>query len=141
MSIFAMVLAILAGVFTTVESTVNAQLSKYVAPSLATLHSLILGSVMIFFICLWNGSISQYPNMLQVNPILWTGGIFGAFIILFSTIAIPQIGISNGIILILTGQIVSGLVADVYLNQVEIGPKKMIGLALFIVGTILFFQE
>ncbi|HCM14174.1 MAG TPA: hypothetical protein DHW85_13450, partial [Lachnospiraceae bacterium] len=43
MNIFFMILAILAGIFTTIESGINSQLGKHLTPSIATLHSLITG--------------------------------------------------------------------------------------------------
>lgn len=141
MSILSMILAVLAGIFTTIETSINAQLGKDITPSLATFHSLIIGAVMMFFICIYNNSIREYPNIMKLPPILWVGGLFGAFIILFSSISIPDLGISNTLILILSGQLISGLVLDVYMNDIVIGTKKMVGLALFLIGTIIFLKE
>ncbi len=141
MSIASILLAILAGVFTTVETSINAQLGKSLTPSLATLHSLIIGTLFMLFLCSYSGTVTAYARITTVSPILWIGGIFGAFIIYFSSKAIPDIGISNALILILSGQLVSGLVFDVYLNHIEIGSRKIIGLALFLVGTIMFLKE
>lgn len=141
MSIASIILAILAGIFTTLETSINAQLGKSITPSLATLHSLIIGTIFMALLCVYGGSISAYPRILSANPILWIGGIFGAFIIYFSSKAIPDLGISNALILILSGQLVSGLVLDVYQNNAEISSRKVIGLALFLIGTIMFLKE
>lgn len=59
----------------------------------------------------------------------------------FSSKAIPEIGISNTTILILTGQLLSGLVIDVLYNEMEIGTRKAIGLVLFLIGTIIFLKD
>ena len=141
MSILSIVLAILAGIFTTVETSINAQLGKSITPSLATLHSLIIGTIFMVFLCAYGGTLTGYPRIMSVSPLLWLGGIFGAFIIYFSSKAIPSLGISNTLILILSGQLVSGLVIDVYQNNIEIGSKKIMGLVLFLVGTIMFLRE
>ncbi len=141
MSIISIVLAVLAGIFTTIETSINAQLGKHITPSLATLHSLIIGLIFMVFLCAYGGTLSQYPKIMTVSPVLWLGGIFGAFIIYFSSKAIPSLGISNTLILILSGQLVSGLVIDVYLNNIEISSRKIMGLALFLVGTIMFLRE
>lgn len=141
MNILSMILAILAGIFTTIESSINAQLGKYITPSLATFHSLLIGTVMMFFICLYNNSIREYSHIMKLPPILWIGGLFGAFIILFSSISMPDLGISNTLILILSGQLISSLVMDVYMNGAVIETKKTIGLALFLIGTIIFLKE
>ena len=141
MNIVSIILAILAGIFTTIETSINAQLGKNLTPGLATLHSLIIGVILMLFLCSYGGSISGYSKILTVNPVLWLGGIFGAFIILFSSKAIPELGISNTLILILSGQLVSGLVLDVYRNNIEIGSKKILGLAMFLIGTIIFLKD
>lgn len=141
MNIFFMFLAILAGVFTSIEASINSQLGKYVTPGIATLHSLILG---MFFMLLMNyalGNLTNYPKVLTVNPIWLIGGLFGALIIYLSSKSIPLLGISNTLILILAGELVSGLVIDVFANQVEVSVKKMFGMFLFLIGTILFLQE
>ncbi len=141
MSISSIILAILAGIFTTVETSINAQLGRNITPSLATLHSLIIGTILMVFLCAYGGTLSGYGKIMSVNPLLWLGGVFGAFIIFFSTKAIPNLGISNTLILILSGQLVSGLVFDVYQNNIEIGSRKILGMLLFLVGTIMFLRE
>lgn len=142
MNVLAMILAIIAGIFTTFESTINSQLGKYVTPSIATLHSLMVGLSFILVINLFKGDlVARYQKVVTVNPVLLIGGFFGASIIYLSSRAIPALGISNTIILILSGQLLSGLVVDVLLNNVEVSMKKMLGLILFLVGTILFLRE
>lgn len=141
MNIFSIILAILAGIFTTIETSINSQLGKYLTPSIATLHSLITGMAFMLFLNILKGNISRYVKVTTVNPFWLIGGLFGAFIIYFSSKSIPVLGISNTLILILTGQLVSGLLIDVFINNVDISVKKMVGLVLFLVGTIMFLQE
>lgn len=141
MKLIPVILAILAGIFTTVEASMNAQLGKYITPSNATLHSLIVGMLFMLLISFYNGEIGQYGKITAVKPVLLFGGIFGALIILFSSQAIPEIGISNTLILILSGQLLSGLVIDVLYNDMVIGSRKAIGLLLFLIGTIMFLKE
>ena len=141
MNMFFMFLAILAGVFTTLESSINSQLGKQLTPSIATLHSLIVGVTFIFMINLLKGNLPRYTKVVFVSPIWLIGGFFGAFIIYLSSKSIPQLGISNTIILILAGQMVSGLLLDVIVNNVNISIKKMAGMILFLIGAIMFLKE
>lgn len=141
MSLVPIILAILAGLFTTVETTINAQLGKNISPEIATLHSLIVGMLFMLIVSLYSGKMPMYTKITTVSPIWLIGGIFGAFIIYFSSRAIPEIGISNTLILILSGQLVSGLVIDVLYNNMIISTRKVVGLALFLVGTIMFLKE
>lgn len=141
MNLFAMLLAILAGIFTTIESSINSQLGKYLTPSIATLHSLIVGMTFMLFLNIFLGNIPRYAKVTSVNPIWLIGGIFGAFIIYLSSKAIPNLGISNTLILILAGQLVSGLLIDALINNTEISIKKMAGMILFLTGAVIYLQE
>ncbi len=141
MSIFRMILAILTGVFTTFEGSINSQLGKHITPGMATLHSLITGMIFIFFMNLFRGNLSRYKGIVAVSPIWLIGGFFGASIIYLTTKSIPSLGISNTIILIITGQLISGLLLDVCINNMEVSVKKMCGLVLFLIGAIMFLKE
>ncbi len=141
MNLFAMLLAVLAGIFTTIESSINSQLGKYLTPSIATLHSLIVGMTFMLFLNIFLGNIPRYAKVTSVNPIWLIGGFFGAFIIYLSSKAIPNLGISNTLILILAGQMVSGLLIDALINNAEIRIKKMAGMLLFLTGAVIYLQE
>ncbi|MDF2512273.1 MAG: hypothetical protein K0S04_2139 [Herbinix sp.] len=141
MNLFYMLLAILAGIFTTIESSINSQLSKYITPSMATLHSLLVGMSFILLINLINGKLSYYSRITTVKPLWLIGGLFGASIIYLSTRAMPELGISSTIILILSGQLLSGLVIDAVANDVEISIRKVAGLVVFIIGAIIYLKD
>lgn len=141
MNVYFLLLAILAGIFTTFESSINSQLGKYVSPGIATLHSLFLGTLLVLVLNIITGNILKYPKIQGVNPLWLCGGLFGASIIYLSARVIPQLGISNAVILILTGQLLSGLVIDALANDIEVSLKKMLGMILFLIGTIMFIQE
>lgn len=141
MNLIFILLAILAGVFTTIESSINSQLGKYLTPSVATIHSLIVG--LVFMLCLTyiKGDLSRYAKVVNVKPIWLIGGIFGALIIYLTSKSIPELGISNTLILILAGQLLSGLVLDVVVLHAEISYKKMAGAILFLIGAIVFLRD
>ena len=141
MNLFFMLLAILAGVFTTIEISINSQLAKYVTPSIATLHSLIIGMTFMLLFNIIQGNITSYSKVITVKPIWLIGGFFGALIIYLSSKSMPSLGISNTLILILAGQLISGLVLDAVVNNVEISVKKMVGIILFLIGSIMYLKE
>jgi len=136
-----MLMAIIAGIFTTLEASINSQLGKQLSPSVATLHSLFVGMTFILLINLVNGKLMLYSRVTTIKPIWLIGGLFGASIIYLSSRAIPKLGISNTIILILSGQMLSGLLIDALVNHEEISVKKVAGLILFLAGEIIFLQE
>ena len=141
MNLFYMLLAVLAGIFTTIEASINSQLSKYITPSIATLHSLFVVMTFILLINLVSGKLSYYSKVTTVKPIWLIGGLFGASIIYLSARSIPELGISSTIILILSGQLLSGLVIDALANNVEISPRKIGGLIVFLIGAIIYLKD
>lgn len=141
MNIVSMLLAILAGIFTTIESSVNSQLGKQVTPGIATFHSLLTGVTFILLVNLIGGNIINYHKVATVRPIWLIGGLFGASIIYLSSKAIPTLGISNAVILILAGQLTSSMIIDSLINNFEISVRKMAGMILFLVGAIMFLKE
>lgn len=141
MNPFYMLLAILAGIFTTIEASINSQLGKFITPGIATLHSLMVGMSFILFLNLINGKLSYYTKITTVRPLWLIGGLFGASIIYLSSRSIPQLGISNTIILVLSGQLLSGLILDAVVNQVELNVRKIAGLLLFLVGAIMYLKD
>lgn len=141
MNPFSMLLAIIAGIFTTIEASINSQLGKSLTPSVATLHSLITGMTFFLIINLVTGNITRYQKVVTVSPIWLIGGFFGASIIYLSSKSVPVLGITNTLILILSGQLLTGLIIDTVINDVQISLKKLVGLMLFLIGTIIFLKE
>lgn len=141
MNFFSMLLAIVAGIFTTIEASINSQLGKTLTPSVSTLHSLITGMTFFLLINLITGNITRYQKVVTVSPIWLIGGFFGASIIYLSSKSVPVLGITNTLILILSGQLLTGLIIDAIFNDAQISMKKMAGLILFLIGTIIFLKE
>lgn len=134
MSFVAILFSILAGIFTTLETSINSQLGKYLTPSIATLHSLAVGMVFMLTVSLTRGSLTRYYKVFSVSPVWLIGGFFGAMIIYLSSKAIPVLGVSKALTLILAGQLISGLLIDLFVNNIDISWAKVGGLVLFLIG-------
>lgn len=130
--------ALLAGVFTTLEATINAKLARMVTPKIATLHNLVTGVLVILVANIIAGSLNQYRSVLNVSPQWLIGGILGTFIVYFGVKAVPELGIANTLTLIVVAQLVSGLMADVYILKHQIiDIYKIFGVILLFLGTYL----
>ena len=135
MSVFAVLFSVLAGIFTSIETSINSQLGKYLTPSISTLHSLTIGMLFMLLISIFRGSISRYLDVTAVNPLLLIGGFFGAFIIYLSSKAIPVLGVSRTLTLIVASQIISGLLIDALIFKMDINWSKIAGVGLLLLGT------
>lgn len=140
--IFPVFLAVLAGVFTALESSINAQLGKIVSAKIATLHSLITGGIIILIGNILNGSLGQYVKVINVRPHLLIGGIFGTFIIYLVTKTIPRLGVATTLTIIVTSQIISGLLIDAFITeQYDFNWFQFIGVILLLCGTFLILRK
>lgn len=128
--------AILAGIFTTLEATINSKLGRIVTPKIATLHSLITGVVMILLVNLIKGSVSEYSKIIFVSPKYLIGGIFGTCIVYLVIRTIPILGITVTLTLIVSSQLISGLFMDT-LTKSDYGLEweKILGICMLLVGT------
>ena len=135
------IMAILAGIFTALEATINSQLGKVVSPRIATLHSLIVGFLVFLIANLLSGSISQYKSVFDVKPHLLVGGIFGAFIIYLVTRTIPNIGITSTFTLVISAEILCSFYIDTFVFHHQAIDYKKIGGALLIIAGVYFILD
>lgn len=132
------IFAIVAGIFTTIEASINSHLGKLVTPKIATLHSLVIGALVIFSVTLARGSIKDYIKVLKVSPYWLIGGIFGAGIIYLVTKTIPKLGITMTLTLVVASQILSALFIDVFVLKYEnLNMIKIIGSIMVLLGVYL----
>ena len=135
------ILAILVGIFTTMEASINSQLGKMVTPKIATLHSLITGLFIILIINIASGSLSQYGKVFYVKPYWLVGGIFGALIVYIVIKIIPYLGITVTLTFIIASQVLSSFYIDTFIfRNDKLGMMKIIG-ALLIIAGVYFISE
>nr|WP_312576882.1 DMT family transporter [Sedimentibacter sp.] len=135
------VFAILTGIFTTIEATINAQLGRLVTPKIATLHSLFVGLLVMLIANIFNGSLGQYSKVSNVELQWLIGGIFGALIIYLMTLTIPKLGVTITLTIIITSQILSSFYIDTFiLRQQQLELIKIIGAFLVVTG-LYFIME
>ncbi|NLK21433.1 MAG: DMT family transporter [Epulopiscium sp.] len=129
------ILAIAAGIFTTLEADINAQLGKAVNPKIASLHSLLVGLIVMLLINITGGTLREYTKIFNVKLQYLIGGIFGAFIIYFVTKAIPKLGMTITLTMIVAAQILSSLYMDfIILRNQKLSMGKIFGTVLVLLG-------
>ncbi|MDD3346871.1 DMT family transporter [Oscillibacter sp.] len=136
----AIVFALLAGIFTAAESAINSQLGKQITPSIATLHSLATGAAFMLAVSFLRGSYTRYPKIFSLSPVWLIGGILGALIIYLSSKAIPVLGVSRALTLILAAQILTGLVIDAVYHGSGINVYQVFGVLFFLLGANLIIR-
>lgn len=140
MTVLFILLAILAGSMLPLQGVVNSQLGRALDNViLATLISFITGALTLLPIFLLRnnagaGSGRQY--LTQVSPVLYIGGILGAFYVTLVAILVPKIGVANTMIAIIFGQILLSLMLD-HFGVLGIEIRAFNGLRLLGAGLVL----
>ncbi|WP_270648026.1 DMT family transporter [Paeniclostridium hominis] len=134
--IVAILFAVLAGGSTALESFINGELGKNISPLIATFISLVVGAIFFLISIFLTGNTNSLLDLSSISPKFLLGGIFGGFIIYFTTKAIPGLGLSNTLIVIVVSQILIGFFMDiVVLKEQTMHLYKYIGAILLFIGT------
>lgn len=132
------ILAISAGIFTTLESSINGHIGKIITPKIATIYSLIVGLAIMIVIAVTGGGIGGYRNIAKLNAKLLVAGamagVFGALIIYFVAITVPSLGVTVTLTLVVAAQILSGLYIDIIVLKHHLDFYKVAGAAAVILG-------
>ncbi|GAA0239928.1 DMT family transporter [Metaclostridioides mangenotii] len=129
------IFALLAGGSTALEAFINGELGKNTTALVATFFSLLVGAVFFLISIVLAGDVKELVFIRDVNPKFLLGGIFGGLIIYFTIMAIPSLGVSNTLVIILVSQILLGFFIDsILLGEVTMHIYKYIGIALMAIG-------
>ena len=127
--------AVLAGLSTTLEAFLNGELEKNTTALIATFISLVVGALFFLISILIAGDFKDLIKVGPIKPILLLGGVFGVLIIYFKVKAIPSLGVSNTLTLIVISQVILGFIIDsVILGKNTIHLYNYIGAALIFIG-------
>lgn len=132
----AVLFAVLAGSSTALEAFINGELGKNTTALIATFISLVVGAVFFLISILVTGDLKTLVNINEINPKLLLGGILGGLVIYFTVRAIPNLGVSNTLTLIVVSQMLLSFFIDSYLlGQGTMHLYNYIGAALLVIGT------
>ncbi len=149
MALFFIVLAVLAGGMLPVQGVVNAQLGRVLDNVvLATLISFVVGSLTLLVVFLarnnWTDG-SGLQRLPQVPPVLYIGGILGAFYVTLVALLIPKIGVANTMIAIILGQVLLSLLLDHFgflgIEVREVNWLRILGASLVLSGLVLVVKN
>ncbi|MEL6554407.1 MAG: DMT family transporter [Cyanobacteria bacterium J06621_11] len=133
----------LGGAGLAVQSTWNARLRLATdSPVLATIVSLTVSLLALLLV--WASGTTErgtLPALDSIPPWAWLGGLFAAYYLVSSLVAIPKIGVAAVFSLIITGQVIMSLVLDTTgafgVNQISLSSSRLLGTILLLIGTIL----
>ena len=145
MALFFIVLAVIAGGMLPVQGVVNGQLGRVLDNVvLATLISFVVGSLtllLVFFVRNNWADDSGLHRLPEVPPVLYVGGVLGAFYVTLVAMLIPKIGVANTMIAIILGQVLLSLLLDHFgflgIEVRDINWQRILGASLVLSGLVL----
>ena len=136
------VLVILVGAAMALQGTVNSQLRAQWDVTAATLTSALVSFVLS--LAIWGLAGAPIPGrerIIGISPWLFTGGVFGTFIVFVSAIAYTRLSVAMALGLILVGQFFTALFIDATgflgMPKVAVTPERILGFLLVVAGAIL----
>ena len=149
MALIFIALAVLAGGMLPVQGVVNSQLGRVLDNVvLATLISFVVGSLALLLVFLFRNNWvdgSGLQRLPEVPPVLYVGGVLGAFYVTLVAILIPKIGVANTMIAIILGQVLLSLLLDHFgflgIEVREINWLRILGASLVLSGLVLVVKN
>lgn len=135
MSIISIIFAILAGVSTALEAFINGELGKNTTALIATFISLLIGTIFFFISICVTGNLKTLYSFNNINPKLLLGGILGGLVIYFTVNAIPSLGVSKTLTLIVVSQMLVSFFIDLNTYRQTMHLYNYIGAILLFIGT------
>jgi len=118
--------------------------SPFAAVVVLTLVTFVTSSI-VLMLTHGVGYLPKANDFNAIPPVYFLAGVFFVFYITSVTWAAPQIGLGNAIFIVLLGQLTSATVIDHFglfgAIQSSITPKRILGLAVMVIGIILARKE
>lgn len=135
MNIISIIFASLAGVSTALEAFINGELGKNTTALIATFISLLVGTIFFFISICVTGNLKTLYSFNEINPKLLLGGILGGLVIYFTVKAIPNLGVSKTLTLIVVSQMLVSFFIDLNTYRQTMHLYNYIGAILLFIGT------
>ncbi len=145
MSNLVLFLAILAaGAAATVQPPINARLAEKIGIIHAATISFLVGTVVLLVVSLSVGR-GSYKEIVHADWWQYSGGLFGAFFVTLTILAVPRLGIGAVMAALIVSQLATGLVFDHFglfgMRQIPLDLSRIAGVVLLMIGVALIFRR
>lgn len=138
-----MLLALVAGAMMPTQAAINNKLAIAVeSPVLAAFISFVVGTVALLIYVVASGTpLGNIVSAKEAPPIVWIGGLLGAFFVTAAVVLVPRLGVAMTFSLIIAGQMLVTLVIDHFgllgVPVKEVSLARIAGILLITAGVVL----
>jgi len=141
MQLIALGLLILAaGVASSVQAIVNAEVGRRTDPLTAATVSFAVGLAVLLIIGVVSGRL-QLAEATRLPPLLLTGGLFGVLIVTGFATVVPVLGVTEATLIYILGSLAAALAIDAFgllgAPQIPVTLTRIVGIVLAVVGFLL----
>ena len=140
----AVLLTACAGGLVAIQAPINAGLGKSAGSLPAALISFGVGTIALAAIVILSGKAGGLSATFDVSWYYLLGGLLGAVYVTTALIAVSAIGAGGVAAATITGQLTASVVIDRLglfgLDEVPLGPERLLGVVLLLAGTFLIVR-
>jgi len=135
-----------AGCLVGMQAPINARLGRTVGTVQAATFSFLVGTAALLLIASFvHGGVGQLGNVGRAPWWALVGGLLGAVYVTVALLAVRTLGASGLTAVVITGQLAMSVVIDRFglfgLAKQHIGPARIVGLALLVLGVALVVRR
>lgn len=144
-SIWALLLAALAGATMALQGTLNSALGKSIGLWQATFVVNATGTLVALAAMLVFGRGGDLAGIGSTHPLTWFGGVLGVLIIFGVATSMPRVGVSPATTAIVSAQLLVAFAIDHFgllgLRQIPFHAIKLLGVALIAAGAWILLRQ
>jgi transporter family-2 protein len=129
-----------AGIASSVQAVVNAEVGRRTDPITAATISFIVGLAVLLVVGAVSGRL-QLAEATQLPPLLLTGGLFGVLIVTGFATVVPVLGVTESTLIYILGSLAAALAIDAFgllgAPQIPVTLTRIAGIVLTVVGFLL----
>ena len=129
-----------AGIASSVQAIVNAEVGRRTDPITAATISFIVGLAVLLVVGTVSGRL-QLAEATQLPPLLLTGGLFGVLIVTGVATVVPVLGVTESTLIYILGSLAAALAIDAFgllgAPQIPVTLTRIAGIVLAVVGFFL----
>ncbi|CAN7594648.1 DMT family transporter [Aminobacter sp. LjRoot7] len=127
-------LAVLNGLLIGLSRSLNGRLGMAVGPMRASWWNHLVGFAFLSAALAVTGGW-QLHSAVEAPPTAWLGGLFGALFVAANSLVMPRLGTLRTAVLVICGQMVTGLAVDWLVAGKTPGWTQFAGITLILLGT------
>jgi bacterial/archaeal transporter family-2 protein len=143
-NLFLFLLMLGGGAMVAIQPSINARLAQKVGFLESATISFAIGTIALFLVA---GAVGRgdWRGLQQAQWWEWTGGLFGAFFVTMTIIAVPRIGTAATMAIAIAAQLATGLLLDHFglfgYRGVALDSKRLLGIVLLLLGAYLVMRR